>query len=238
MPAQDEREHPSEVVAVLQPRVEPLPAEWAREVSGVADQETPAVRQARDDPPVHPKRREPGDIRGSTPPAEPSLDAADDVFDGYRLYRLFQVLETDPTPARERREQQQANRTADVAGLVARERCLHRDVGGEKMALAGCALERISHRVPRDAVRPTRTDDEAVDRLDAAVPVHQLDEDAVRIRLHLGRRDPPLDRAAERRETGLEDPLGLVLREAALELTVAVNALESHGAKLGHVRAV
>lgn len=37
---------------------------------------------------------------------------------------------------------------------------------------------------------------------------------------------------------GLEDPLGLVLREAALELTAAVEALEGHGAKLGHVRAV
>ena len=49
---------------------------------------------------------------------------------------------------------------------------------------------------------------------------------------------PSLDRAAERRETGLEDPLGLVLREAALECTAAVEALEGHGAQLGHGRAV
>jgi hypothetical protein len=37
---------------------------------------------------------------------------------------------------------------------------------------------------------------------------------------------------------GLEDPLSLILREAALELTAAVDAIEGHGAKLGHVRAV
>src|SRR5262245_32747665 len=61
---------------------------------------------------------------------------------------------------------------------------------------------------------------------------------AVRLRLHLGRRDPALDHAAERREMGLEDPLGFVLRQAALELAAAVKALVTHGAKLGHVRAV
>jgi hypothetical protein len=32
---------------------------------------------------------------------------------------------------------------------------------------------------------------------------------------------------------GLEDTLGLLLREAALELTAAVDALESQGAQLG-----
>jgi hypothetical protein len=37
---------------------------------------------------------------------------------------------------------------------------------------------------------------------------------------------------------GLEDPLGLVLREDALKLIAAVDALESHGAKLGQVGAV
>src|SRR5262249_14918626 len=156
----------------------------------------PAVRQARDDPPVHPKRREPSDVGGPTPPAEPYPDAGDDVFGGYRLYRLFQVLETDPAPAPERREQQQAPPAPDDAGLVARERCRHRDVGDEEMALVGGAPERLTHRVARDAVRPTRTDDDAgVDRLDAAVPVDELDEDAACIRLHLRRRHPPLDRA-------------------------------------------
>ena len=239
MPAQDEREHPSEVVAVLQPRVEPLPAEWAREVSGVADQETPAVRQARDDPPVHPKWREPGDVGGLILPTEPYLDVGDDVFGGYCLYRLFQVLETDPAPARQRREQQQAIRAADEPTLVARERCLHRDVGDEEMALVGGALQRFTHRVARHAVCPTRADDDGgVDRLDAAVHVHELDEDVVRICLHLRRRDPPLDHAAQGHEMGLEDPLGLILREATLELTAAVDALEAHGAKFGHVRAV
>src|SRR3712207_8143256 len=87
------------------------------------------------------------------------------------------------------------------------------------MALVGGAPERLAHRMARDAVRPVRTDDDAgVDRLDAAVRVRELDEDvAVRIRLHLRRRDPPLDGAAERLEMGLEDPLGLVLREARSE---------------------
>ena len=237
--AQDERELPREVVAVMQARVEPFAAERARQVSGVADQETPAVRQARDDPPVHPKRREPGDVGGSIFPAEPYLDPGDDVFGGYGLHLLFQVLETDPAPARERREQQQAIRTADDAGLVARERRRHRDVGDEEMPSVGGALERLAHRMARDAVRPARPDDDArTDRLHPAVRVDELDEDPVRLRLHLGRRDPALDHAAERREMGLEDPLGLVLRQAALELAAAVDAIVAHGAKLGHVRAV
>ena len=37
---------------------------------------------------------------------------------------------------------------------------------------------------------------------------------------------------------GLEDPLGLVLRQAALEFAAAVDAIVAHGAKLGHVRTV
>ncbi len=43
MAAQDERQLPREVEAVMQPRVEPLPAEGAREVGGVPDQEPLAV---------------------------------------------------------------------------------------------------------------------------------------------------------------------------------------------------
>ena len=120
-----------------------------------------------------------------------------------------------------------AARAAEEATLVARYRSLHRDVGDEEMALVGGALEWVAHRMACDAAPPIRTDDDAgVDRLDAAVRVHELDEDAVRIRVHLRRRDPPLDHAAERREMCLEDPLGLVLREAALELAAAVDALE------------
>jgi hypothetical protein len=46
-------------------------------------------------------------------------------------------------------------------------------------------------------VRSTRTDDHfGVNRLDAAVPVRELDQDAVRIRLDLRRRDPTLNRTA------------------------------------------
>ena len=37
---------------------------------------------------------------------------------------------------------------------------------------------------------------------------------------------------------GLEDPLGLVLGEVALELTLAVEALEARDAELGHIRPV
>jgi len=37
---------------------------------------------------------------------------------------------------------------------------------------------------------------------------------------------------------GFEDTLGLVLREAALKLTAAIDTLEVQGAKLGHVRTV
>jgi hypothetical protein len=75
-------------------------------------------------------------------------------------------------------------------------------------------------------------DDTGVDRLDPAVGVHELDQDAVRVWLHPRRRDPPLENGAQRREMGLEDPLGLVLREAALELAAAVDAPEVQGANL------
>ena len=78
-----------------------------------------------------------------------------------------------------------------------------------------------------------------VNRLDATVPVREFD--AARrshpaptfVAVTPRSTAPPSDC-----EMGLEDPLGLVLREAALELTATVDALEGHGAQLGHVRAV
>jgi hypothetical protein len=208
-------------------------------VRGVADQETPAIRQASHDPPVHPKRGEPGDVSGPAPPAEPHLDPGNDVLGGYRFYLLFQLLETDPTPAWKRREQQQTIVTANQGALVSRERRLHRDISGEEMTLVSRAGEQLTHRVARDAVRPTRTNDNAwVNRLNLAVRVRELDQNTVRIRLHFRRRDPTLDRTAQRCEMGLENPLGLVLRQAAMELTPAIDTLESRGTKLGHTRAV
>ena len=57
---------------------------------------------------MHPKRREPGDVRGPPPPTKPCLDAGDDLLSGYRLDRFFQVLETEQVPARKRRAQQPA----------------------------------------------------------------------------------------------------------------------------------
>jgi hypothetical protein len=68
--------------------------------------------------------------------------------------------------------------------------------------------------------------------------MHELNEDPVRVRLHLGRRDPALDYTAERGEMCLEDPLGLVLRQAALEMTAAVDVIETRSADNRHVRAV
>src|SRR5262245_35878449 len=94
--AQNEREFPREVVAVMQTRVEPFSAKRARQVSSVADQKPPAVRQTRYDPPVHPKQREPGNVGGSIFSTESYLDPGDDVGGGYGLNLLFQVLETDP----------------------------------------------------------------------------------------------------------------------------------------------
>src|SRR5262249_35251301 len=152
--AQDESEFPRQVVAVVQARVEPLPAERARQVGGVADQEPPAVRQARDDPSMHPERREPGDVGGFIFPAEAYPDPSDDVFDGYGLHLLFQVLETDPAPAREWREQQQAVRTADDAGLVPRQRRPHREVSDEEMTPVGGTLEWLPPPRAGGAPRP------------------------------------------------------------------------------------
>src|SRR5215213_3384393 len=90
-----------------------------------------------------------------------------------------------------------------------------------------------------DAVRPTRPDDDVgADRLDAPIRMRKLDGEIVGIRLHLRRPNPPLDNAAERREVSLEDPLGFILREAALELTATVDALEVQAAELEHIRIV
>jgi hypothetical protein len=89
----------------------------------------------------------------------------------------------------------------------------------------------------RDALRPSRPDDDArTDRLRRAIRVDEFDVDPVGLRLHLGRRDPSLDHPAERREMGLEGPLGLVLRQAALEFAAAVDAIVAREGKLGHVR--
>ena len=68
--------------------------------------------------------------------------------------------------------------------------------------------------------------------------MQKLDANAVAFRLRLGRRDSPLDHAAERGEMGLEDPLGLILRQAAQELPAAVDTLEIQGAQLGQVGTV
>src|SRR5262249_23647792 len=112
-------------------------------------------------------------------------------------------------------------------------------VGDKEVTLVGGASERLLHRMARDAVRPARTDDDAgIDRLDAAVHMHELNAGAVRNGLQLHRCNPPLDRSAERRETGREDPLSLVLWKAAQEVIAAIDAPKCRGAELGHVRAV
>src|SRR5215470_1426554 len=90
-----------------------------------------------------------------------------------------------------------------------------------------------------DAVGADRADDQAwAHRLRLAVRVDELDEDLIAVGLHLGRGDAALDHPAERGEMGLEDSLSLVLRQAALELAAAIDAVVSHRAKLDHVRAV
>jgi hypothetical protein len=68
--------------------------------------------------------------------------------------------------------------------------------------------------------------------------VEQFDEDPVGLPLNLGRCDTALDYPTKRCEMGLEYPLRLVLRQAALEFAAAVEAIVARGAKLGHVRPV
>ena len=95
------------------------------------------------------------------------------------------------------------------------------------------------HRVARDAVRAARPDDD-VGRTVSVPPsiADELDDDAGRVHLDLRRRDAALDHPAERREMLFEDALGLVLRQAALELAAAVEAVVAHRRDLGHARAV
>jgi hypothetical protein len=56
-------------------------------MSGVADQESSALRQARDDPPMHPKRSEPPDIGGTTAPAKPAPTYIRSEMNGAARYR-------------------------------------------------------------------------------------------------------------------------------------------------------
>ena len=91
-------------------------------MSGVPNQESVTVCQTRDDPPMHPKRREPADVRRSIFVAKACYDPGDNFYCRYLVDILFQILETDPAPSRKRREQQQSIRTADDAGLNARKR--------------------------------------------------------------------------------------------------------------------
>src|SRR5215831_20390370 len=91
----------------------------------------------------------------------------------------------------------------------------------------------------REAVSAARADDQAwAHRLRLAIRVDELDEDLIAVGLHLGRGDAALDHPAERGEMSLEDALGLVLRQAALELAASIDAVVLHRAKLDHVRAV
>jgi len=70
MSLKHQRELPCQVVAVVQAGIEPFSAERAGEVGGVADQESVTIRQAGDDPPVHPERREPADVGRAEFPVE------------------------------------------------------------------------------------------------------------------------------------------------------------------------
>ena len=84
-----------------------------------------------------------------------------------------------------------------------------------------------------------RADDDAwSNSLHAAVCVNELDDDAVCIGFYLCRIHPALDHAAERREMGLKDPLGFILRQATLEVAATVDANVAHGAQLRHIRAI
>src|ERR1700722_8916743 len=102
MAAQNERKFPGEIVAVMEPRVESLATERTREMSGVANQESPALREARNDPPMHPKRGEPTDVGGSTAPAKSDFSPGAHILGRYRRHLFLQVLKTDPPSARER----------------------------------------------------------------------------------------------------------------------------------------
>src|SRR5262249_1990318 len=81
-------------------------------------------------------------------------------------------------------------------------------------------------------------DDAGTDRLRLAACVNGLDENPIPLELHLRRGDPALDAPAERLEVSLEDPLRLVLRQAAQELVATVEAFVRHRADLHHPRAI
>ena len=72
---------------------------------------------------------------------------------------------------------------------------------------------------------PAPMSDARVHRLNLPAFVDQLDKEAVGVRCHLRRRDPPLDCAAERDKVGFENPLGFVLGQTALKLISTAETL-------------
>src|SRR5262247_807266 len=68
----------------------------------VADQEPAPVREARDDPAVHPELGGPRDVGGPESSVEAGLDPGHDIVRGHRLHVFFEVLEADPATALER----------------------------------------------------------------------------------------------------------------------------------------
>jgi hypothetical protein len=77
--------------------------------------------------------------------------------------------------------------------------------------------------------------DSRSDRFHLAVRVCKFDRHSVGTVLDLRRGDPTLDRAAERHEMPLKDPLSLVLRKTALEFATAIEAIVTHRADHAHL---
>src|SRR6478609_10134882 len=108
---------------------------------------------------MHPKRREPIDIRRTILLSHTFHDPRYNLVDRYRFNILFQVLEADPASAWKRREQQQAIAPTNHARLVPRKRRGHRDIGNQEMPAVSRAFERLAHRVSRNTMSATRTNE-------------------------------------------------------------------------------
>jgi hypothetical protein len=100
--AQHERKFPRQVVPIVQSRIKTFAAKGARKMGRVPNEEPLPIGQPRNNPPMHPKRREPIHIRRAILFADARHNSSSDFINRYCLDFFFEILKADPSSAWQR----------------------------------------------------------------------------------------------------------------------------------------
>ena len=156
---------PGQVGRVLQAGVQPLTAERAGQVTGVAEQETPLVGQVRGHPAVHPEDGRPAHVGDLDDVARDAVaDRRGDRVRGWCTGQradlgLIQIADDgEPALAGQRRQQHIALRGGDQRSAVPRQPAAYGCLGHQRGARVGRAGQVLVHRMPGWAVRAARSD--------------------------------------------------------------------------------